>query len=51
MLESSPTITNLNWQTFLITGASDDVVVLVDHDAIEHKFARMIAMLHKYDLP
>ena len=49
--ETPPTIGNLDWEHMQLRGAHPNCVVLVDHYAIEDRFARVLAMLHAYDEP
>lgn len=40
---------NMDWETMSLQGAHPNCVVLVDHYAIESKFAAVLEMLHRYD--
>lgn len=42
---------NFDWETMRLIGAHPNCVVLVDHHAIEDRYARILEMLHAYDLP
>ena len=42
---------NFVWEEMRLRGAHPNCVVLVDHHAIEDKFARALEMLHAYDEP
>lgn len=49
--ETAQNLGNFDWRTMRLAGASPTCVVLADHYAIEFAFARMLDMLHRYDLP
>lgn len=40
---------NFDWEQMRMIGAHPNCVVLVDHHAIEDRFARVLEMLHAYD--
>lgn len=40
-----------NWHTMRVDGAHYNCVFLVDHYAIERRFANVLEMLHRFDLP
>lgn len=40
---------NMDWETMSLQGAHPNCAVLVDHYAIESKFAAVLEMLHRYD--
>lgn len=42
---------NFVWEEMRLRGAHPNCVVLVDHHAIEDRFARVLEMLHAYDDP
>jgi len=42
---------NFHWPTMMLRGAHPNCAVLVDHYAIESRFAPMLAMLTAYDAP
>jgi hypothetical protein len=42
---------NLVWEEMRLRGTHPNCVVLVDHHAIEDRFARVLEMLHAYDEP
>lgn len=42
---------NFDWEQMRLVGAHPNCVVLVDHYAIEDRFARVLEMLHAYDEP
>lgn len=43
--------TQYNWDTGRLEGAHPNCVVLIDHHAIERRYAGVIEMLHRYDPP
>jgi hypothetical protein len=45
----SCSIPNFNWESMKLIGAHPSCVVLVDHFAIEKKYANILNMLHKFD--
>lgn len=47
--ETPGTLGNLDWEAMKLRNAHPNCVVLVDHWAIESRFARMLEMLHAYD--
>lgn len=47
--ETPLTLGNFDWEQMRIRGAHPNCVVIVDHHAIEDRFARVLAMLHAYD--
>ena len=49
--ETPSTPGNFEWEAMRLRGAHPNCVVLVDHWAIESKFARVLEMLHAYDEP
>lgn len=50
-VETPDSCGNFDWFTLSLRGAHPRCAVLVDHFAIESKFARMLQMLTAYDLP
>lgn len=46
-----PGLSAEEWDRLAVTGASLDSAVLVDHHAIEARYARQLEMLHAYDAP
>lgn len=48
--ESPASVGNFDWKELRLLGAHSNCVVLVDHHAIESHFARMLEMLHRFDL-
>lgn len=48
-VETPDSLGNFDWNTMRLTGAHPNCVVLVDHHAIEVRFATMLDMLHRYD--
>jgi hypothetical protein len=49
--ETPESLTNLDWETMTLLGAHPNCVVLVDHYAIERKYASILQMLHRFDSP
>jgi hypothetical protein len=49
--ESWNSLGNLEIESLTLRGAHSNVVVLVDHFAIENRFNRLLEMLHRYDNP
>lgn len=49
--ETPDSLPNLDWRTLTLRGAHPNCVVLIDHHAIEDRFAAVIAMMHRFDLP
>lgn len=49
--ETSGSPGNFDWEQMRLIGAHPNCVVLVDHHAIEDKYARVLEMLHAYDDP
>lgn len=47
--ETPQSLGNFDWQTLTLTSAWPNVVVLVDHYAIESRFGPLLKMLHAYD--
>lgn len=47
--ETVGTLGNFDWHTMRIAGAHKNCLVIVDHYAIEHEFASILEMLHRYD--
>lgn len=50
-IETSGGLGNLCWASMRLIGAHPNCVVLVDHYAIEQRFAPMLEMLHRFDEP
>lgn len=50
-VETPKDLSNLDWHTLTLRRAHPNCVVLVDHYAIESRFAAVFQMLHAYDLP
>jgi len=48
-IETEGSLGNLDWETLTLRGAHPNCVVLIDHYAIESRFARVLEMLHRYD--
>src|SRR5688572_33456709 len=46
--ETPGSLGNFDWEEMRLTGAHPNCVVLVDHNAIEARFSRLIRMLHAY---
>lgn len=42
-------LSNFDWETMTLRGAHPNCKVFVDHYAIEIRFSRMLAELHRYD--
>ena len=49
-VETSGSFRNFDWESMTLRGAHPNSVVLVDHAAIEQKYARLLKELHAYDL-
>ena len=49
--ETPKSLRNLDWSTMRLKGANPNCIVLVDHHAIERKYAVILKMLHAFDLP
>lgn len=49
--ETPDSLGNFVWEEMRLRGAHPNCVVLVDHHAIEDRFARVLEMLHAYDEP
>jgi hypothetical protein len=47
--ETPSSLSNFDWETLRLRGAHPNCIVLVDHYAIEAKFAKVLEMLHRYD--
>lgn len=48
-VETPDGLGTLDWMTLKLRGAHPNCVVLVDHYAIESRFARLWEMMHAYD--
>ena len=46
-----PAPSNFDWESLTLLGAHQNCRVLVDHLAIEVKYARILDMLHRHDAP
>ncbi len=49
--ETPRSLGNFDWEQMRLLGAHPNCVVLVDHHAIEDRFARVLEMLHSCDEP
>lgn len=49
-IETSGSLPNFDWEFLTLRGAHPNCRVLIDHYAIEVRYARMLEMLHYYDL-
>ena len=49
-IETPESMGTFDWQSLTVPGAWPQVVVLVDHYAIESQFGKMLTMLHAYDV-
>lgn len=49
--ETQQSLGTFDWEQMRLIGAHPNCVVLVDHHAIEDKYARILEMLHAYDEP
>lgn len=43
-------LTNLDWNSLTAGGANSNIVVLVDHHAIEVRYSRQLEMMTRFDL-
>ncbi len=48
-VETAGSLDNFDWQSLRLLGAHPNCVVLVDHYAIEIKFAKILAELKRYE--
>ncbi len=48
-VETPASLGSWDWDTLRSVGAHSNCVFLVDHHAIEDRFARVLEMLHRYD--
>ncbi len=48
-VETAETLGSLDWRDLSLMGAHPNCLVVVDHYAIESKFAPMLKELHRYD--
>ena len=47
--ETARTLGNFDWERMRLVGAHPNCVVLIDHHAIEDRYAAMLQMLHMFD--
>jgi len=50
-VETPDTIGDFNWDSMRTPTAHPNCVFLVDHHAIEDRYAKLLEMLHAYDKP
>jgi hypothetical protein len=49
-IETPPDLSNFDWERLRLRGAHPNCLVLVDHHAIESRYARILHELHRWDL-
>ncbi len=50
-VETHTTAGNFDWEQMRLIGSYPNCVTLVDHYAIESRFAKVLEMLHRFDPP
>ena len=50
-VETCSTAGNFEWEQMRLIGSHPNCVTLVDHFAIESRFAKVLEMLHRFDPP
>ena len=50
-VETAKSAGNFDWEQLRLVGAHPNCVTLIDHYAIESRFARVLEMLHRFDPP